>query len=391
MEQSVIFYARRSPIGKLSGCLSSVPAPQLGAQLVKDLLRKTSLSPDKVDEIIMGNVLPAGVGQAPARQTAIYGGLPKSVCAMTINKVCGSGLKAVMLADQALKLGDASIILAGGQESMSLAPHLLPNSRSGYRFGGFEAKDHMQWDGLWDPYGNMAMGQCGDICAKEYQFSREAQDAFAAESYMRARNAWEKGLFSEEIVPIEVHDRKGTITVMKDEEPFSVDLAKLSTLRPAFGKDGTITAANASSINDGAALVGVATASAAKASGLAPIAKIVASASFAQDPTWFTTAPVGAIKKVLAKAGLSIGQIDCFEINEAFAVVPMVAMKDLGIPHEKVNVLGGAVSLGHPIGASGARLIATLISALKHTGGKRGLVTLCIGGGEASAMILELV
>jgi acetyl-CoA C-acetyltransferase len=249
----------------------------------------------------------------------------------------------------------------------------------------------MQWDGLWDPYGNMAMGQCGDICAKEYQFSREAQDAFAAESYMRARNAWEKGLFSEEIVPIEVHDRKGTITVMKDEEPFSVDLAKLSTLRPAFGKDGTITAANASSINDGAALVGVATASAAKASGLAPIAKIVASASFAQDPTWFTTAPVGAIKKVLAKAGLSIGQIDCFEINEAFAVVPMVAMKDLGIPHEKVNVLGGAVSLGHPIGASGARLIATLISALKHTGGKRGLVTLCIGGGEASAMILELV
>ncbi len=389
--RSVIVYAGRTAVGKFSGALATVPAPRLGAAVVKDALAKTGLNGSDVDEIIMGNVLTAGVGQAPARQAAIYGGLPNTVCATTVNRVCGSGLKAVMLADQAIRLGDAKIIFAGGQENMTLAPHLLMNSRTGYRFGAFESKDSMQWDGLWDPYNNMAMGNCGEVCAKEYKFTREAQDEFAQRSYERARQATESGHFKDEIVPIDVTSGKQTTTVAVDEQPFSVDLAKLKTLRPAFDKDGTVTAGNASSINDGAALVVVMDEAEAAKKGLKPLARIVSQASVAQDPVWFTTAPVGCIKKALQKANLSSKDIDQYEINEAFSVVTMAAIKDLELDGKRVNPYGGAVSLGHPIGASGARILVTLLHGLRKSGGKRGLATLCIGGGEASAVIVELM
>jgi acetyl-CoA C-acetyltransferase len=296
-----------------------------------------------------------------------------------------------MLADQAIRVGDARAILAGGMENMTLAPHLLPGSRFGFKFGSTELKDHMQFDGLWDPYGNQAMGNFGDLCAKEHKFSREEQDAFARRSYERARAATESGHFAREIVPVELVTKKGTTVVDKDEEPFSVDLAKLGTLRPAFEKDGTVTAGNASSINDGAALTLLVSEQFAADKGLKPEARILAQASYAQDPSWFTTAPIGCIMKVLAKAGLKTADIDLFEINEAFAVVTMAAIKELGLDPEKVNRFGGAVSLGHPIGASGARILATLINGLKATGKRRGLATLCIGGGEASAVVIELV
>jgi acetyl-CoA C-acetyltransferase len=387
--RSVIAYCKRTPIGKLSGALGTVPAPQLAATLVKDALAATGLKGDDVDEIIMGCVLPAGIGQAPARQAAIAGGLPKSVCATTVNRVCGSGLKSVMLADQAIRAGDAKVVFAGGMESMTLAPHLLPGSRSGFKFGGVEMKDHMQHDGLWDPYGNRAMGNFGDMCAKEFRFTREEQDAFATRSYERARKAVESGHFKGEIVNVEVPGKKGPTVVDKDEQPFVPDLAKLSTLRPAFEKDGTVTAGNASSLNDGAALTVVVDEATAKAKGLKPIARIVAQASHAQDPAWFTTAPIECIRKVLAKANLKASDISQFEINEAFAVVPMAAIKELGLDPEKVNPHGGAVALGHPIGASGSRVLATLLNGLKASGGKYGLATLCIGGGEASAVIVE--
>ena len=300
-EQTLILYSKRTPLGKLSGSLSTVPAPKLAAPLIKDALQSTGVKPEEVDEIIMGCVLPAGIGQAPARQAAIYGGLPKSVCATTINRVCGSGLKAVMLADQAIRSGDARVVFAGGMESMSLAPHLLPGSRQGYKFGTVELQDHMQFDGLWDPYGNKAMGNFGDLCAKDFGFSREAQDQFATQSYQRARLAIESGHFAREIVPVEVVSKKGSIVVDKDEQPFSVDLAKLASLRPAFERDGTVTAGNASSINDGAALCVVTAESFARANALKPIARIVAQASHAQEPSWFTTAPIECIRKVLAK------------------------------------------------------------------------------------------
>ena len=389
MSHSVILYGKRTPIGKFNGGLSSLSAPKLGSELVKDAVKKLQLDGEQVDEIIMGQVLPAGTGQAPARQTALYGGLPKSVCASTLNKVCGSGLKAIMLADQAIRLGESKLVFAGGQESMSLAPHLLMNSRAGYRFGSVEAKDHMQWDGLWDPYENVPMGVCGDLCAKEYSFPREEQDSYAMESYKRARKAQEEGTFKEEIVPIEVAGRKQSTIVAEDEEPNSVDLNKLPKLRPAFGKEGSVTAGNASSINDGAALTLIASEATADSLGIKPLARIVAQASHAQDPSWFTTAPIACIKKVLDKANLSISDIDLFEINEAFAVVAMAAIKELQLAPSKVNVFGGAVALGHPIGASGARILVTLMHALKAKNLKRGLATLCIGGGEASAVIIE--
>lgn len=388
---SYIVYAKRTPIGKFNGSLASVPAPKLGAILVKDAMEQLKVDPEKVDEIIMGQVLTGGVGQAPARQTAIYGGLPSSVCASTINKVCGSGLKSVMLADQSLRLGEHAFMFAGGQENMSLAPHLLMDSRSGYRFGSFNVKDHMQWDGLWDPYENVAMGNCGEICAKEYGFTREAQDEFALQSYKRARAASESGAFNEEILPVEVQQRKKQLTLTNDEEPFSVDLDKIRNLRPAFDKNGTITAANASSINDGAALLGLSSEHSINTWDLKPVARILGQASHAQDPTWFTTAPIACIRKVLDKADLTVDDIDLFEINEAFAVVAMAAIKDLKLDPEKVNVNGGAVALGHPIGASGARVLVTLIHALKSRKLKKGLATLCIGGGEASAVVVELV
>ena len=389
--QTVIVYAKRTPVGKLSGALAAVSAPKLGATLVKDALKSTGIKPEDVSDIIMGCVLPAGVGQAPARQAAIHGGLPKSTCALTINRVCGSGLKAVMLGDQAIRLGDASIVFAGGMESMTQAPHLLPGSRGGFKFGNVEMKDHMQLDGLWDPYGNAAMGNFGELCAREYKFSRAEQDQFATRSYERARKAVESGHFAKEIVPVEIEDRKGKTIVDKDEQPFSVDLAKLSTLKPAFDKEGSVTAGNSSSINDGAALTVLMSAETAKAKGIKPIAKIVAQASHAQDPAWFTTAPIECIKKALAKANLKTTDIDIYEINEAFSVVTMAAIKDLNLDAAKVNPYGGAVALGHPIGASGARVLATLINGLQAQGKKRGLATLCIGGGEASAVIVELI
>jgi acetyl-CoA C-acetyltransferase len=354
-------------------------------------MKKLKFTGAEVDEIIMGNVLTAGVGQAPARQTALYGGLPHSVCATTIGRVCGSGIKAVMLADQAIRLGDANIVFAGGQENMSLAPHLLMNSRTGYRYGSIEAKDSMQWDGLWDPYNNTAMGNCGEICAKEYGFTREMQDAFALQSYQRARKAVESGVFAEEIVSVQVADRKGTKAFELDEEPFAADLDRIGSLRPAFEKDGTITAANASSINDGAALLVLTSEEAALKHDLKPIARIVSQASYAQDPAHFTTAPIGCIRRLLDKTNLKAKDIDIFEINEAFAVVAMAAIRDLDLDPANVNPLGGAVSLGHPIGASGARIMVTLLNGLKQRGGKRGLATLCIGGGEASGVIVELV
>jgi acetyl-CoA C-acetyltransferase len=388
---TVIAYAKRTPIGKLSGALATVPAPRLAAVLVKDALETTGLKGDEVDEILMGCVLPAGIGQAPARQAALYGGLPKSVCAMTLNRVCGSGLKAVMLADQAIRAGDSRIVLAGGMENMSLAPHLLPNSRVGFKFGSVELKDHMQLDGLWDPYGNSAMGNFGDMCAKEFRFTREEQDKFAVQSYERARKAVESGHFVKEIVPVGIESKKGSTVVDKDEGPYSVDIAKIATLRPAFEKDGTVTAGNASSINDGAALTVVLSEQAAQEKGVKPIARIVAQASFAQDPSWFTTAPIECIRRVLKKAKLKAGDIDQYEINEAFAVVTMAAIKELELDPAKVNPYGGAVALGHPIGASGARILATLLNGLKATGKKRGLATLCIGGGEASAVVVEML
>ncbi len=390
-KSSVIVYAKRTAIGKLSGAFANTPAPVLGATLVKDALAVTKLNGADVDEMIMGNVLTAGVGQAPARQAALHGGLPHSVCATTIGRVCGSGLKSVMLADQAIRLGDARIIFAGGQENMTLAPHILPNSRAGFKFGSVELKDSMQFDGLWDPYNNVAMGNCGEVCAKEYGFTREEQDSFAIESYRRARLASESGHFKGEIVPVELKTRKGSEFCATDEEPFSVDLDKLTTLRPAFDKAGTITAGNASSINDGAALLVVMDADLAAQKGLKPLARIVSQASHAQDPMWFTTAPIGAMNKALKKANWAVKDVDIFEVNEAFAVVAMAAMKDLSIPHQKLNPYGGAVSLGHPIGCSGARILTTLIHGLKAKSQKRGMASLCIGGGEASAVCIEMI
>lgn len=389
-KSSYLVYAGRTAIGKFQGCFAQTPAPQLGASLVRDAVRQTQLDPAHFDEIVMGQVLTAGVGQAPARQTALLAGLPHSVCATTVNRVCGSGLKAVMLADQALRLGEARLILAGGQENMTLAPHLLPQSRVGYRFGAVELKDHMQWDGLWDPYDQVPMGHCGELCAREYHFSREQQDAFALQSYQRAQQAQAKGLFRAEIVPVSVRVGKNTLDIAADEEPGSVDLARLASLRPAFAADGTVTAGNASSINDGAALVVLASAQALQQEGLKPLARIVAQASHAQAPSWFTTAPIVCIRKVLAKAQLNLSDIDLFEINEAFAVVTMAAIHELGLDPEKVNVHGGAVALGHPIGASGTRVLVSLVHALRARGAKRGLATLCIGGGEASAVIVEV-
>ncbi|RZA22254.1 MAG: acetyl-CoA C-acyltransferase [Proteobacteria bacterium] len=389
--QTVIAYASRTAVGKMNGSLATTPAPRLGAALVEDALKKLNLKGEEVDEIIMGQVLTAGVGQAPARQTAIYGGLPPSVSATTLGKVCGSGMKAVMLADQAIRLGDAQIVFAGGQENMSLAPHVMPNSRTGYRFGSFEVKDSMQYDGLWDPYNNMPMGSCGELCAKDYNFTRELQDEYTFQSYTKARKAVESGVFGDEIVAFAVQDKKGTKNFEIDEEPFSVDLDRIGTLRPAFAKDGTITAANASSINDGAALLVLASEDAALKNGLKPIARILSQASHAQDPKLFTTAPIECIKKALKKANLKVSDIDLFEINEAFAVVSMAAIKDLSLNPERVNVNGGAVAIGHPIGASGARILVTLIHALKQRKEKRGLAAICIGGGEATAMIIELV
>jgi acetyl-CoA C-acetyltransferase len=389
MENVVIVSSVRTPVATFQGAYATLPAPKLGAIAIKEALTRAQVSPDEIDECIMGEVLTAGVGQAPARQAALFAGLKNSTPCMTINKVCGSGLKAVMLAADSIALGHTKIAVAGGQENMTLAPHLLENSRTGYRMGPTTMMDSMIKDGLWDPYNNFHMGNAAEICVREKNFTREEQDAFAISSYKKAQEAWSKGLFAKEIVPVQIEGKKGTVTVDKDEEPFNTNFDKIPGLKPAFEKTGTITAANASKINDGAAAHVLMSESEAKKRGLKPLAKIVSHATFAQDPKYFTTAPAGAIKAALNKANLKMGEIDLWEINEAFAIVTQAAMKDLEIPAEKVNVHGGAIAIGHPIGASGARILTTLIHSL-HTHNKRyGLATLCIGGGEAVALIVE--
>jgi acetyl-CoA C-acetyltransferase len=390
--QSVIVSSTRTPIGSFQGSLSSVPTVRLGAKVIEAALLKSGIDASKIDEVIMGNVLSAGEGQAPARQAAIFAGLPNSVECMTINKVCGSGLKSVMLADQAIRCGDAKIIIAGGMENMSQAPYYLLESRNGMRLGHKKTLDSIVLDGLWDPYENMHMGNCAEILAEEGKYSREDQDAFAVESYRRSLNAIENGLFNDEITPIEVTQRKGeSLFINKDEEPEKGRPEKISKLRSAFQKEGTITAANASSLNDGAAALVVMSENEAQSLNIRPVCKIVAQASAAHEPKYFTTAPSKAIKKVLEKSKMSIQDIDLFEINEAFSNVALAAIRENSLDHEKVNIFGGAVSLGHPIGATGARILVTLISGLQYQDKKFGLATLCIGGGEAAAVIIELL
>ncbi len=390
MEDVVIVGACRTPIGSFRGSLSSLPAPRLGAVAIREAIRRAGIAGDAVDEVIMGNVLSAGVGQAPARQAAIFGGLPTSVECMTVNKVCGSGLKSVMLGAQAIRLGDASVVVAGGMESMSNAPYLLEKARDGYRMGNGEVVDAMLKDGLLDVYNNYLMGNAAELCAKECQIPRASQDDFAIQSYTRAQAAQKEGRFAREIVPVEVKGAKGeTVTVSDDEDVRKTNFEKIPTLKPAFIKDGTVTAANASKISDGAAALVLMSAGRARELGAKPLARVVAQASFARDPAWFTTAPADGIAKVLKRAGLGQADIDLYEINEAFAVVALAVSKQLGLDPARVNVNGGAIALGHPIGASGARILVTLLHALEHRNARRGLATLCIGGGEASAVIVE--
>ncbi len=387
----VIVGFARTPIGSFQGALSSLTAPKLGAHAIKAALERAGVKPEQVSEVIMGNVLTAGIGQAPARQATIFAGIPSSVPALTINKVCGSGMKAIMLGVQSIMTGESEIVVAGGQESMTNAPYLMPAARSGFRMGNSSVVDSMIHDGLWDPYNNQHMGNCGDLCAKEMHFSREEQDAFATESFKRAQAAQASGKFKSEIAPISIAGKGEAVVVENDEGPAKVKFDKIPTLKPVFDKNGTITAANASTINDGASAVVLMSAEKAKVMGLKPLAKIVSQATFAQDPVWFTTAPAGAMKKALEKANWKVSDVDLFEVNEAFGVVTMASMKELNIPHDKMNVYGGAISLGHPIGSSGSRIVITLINALKDKGLKKGLAGICIGGGEATAVAVELL
>ncbi|HWH68946.1 MAG TPA: thiolase family protein [Candidatus Sulfotelmatobacter sp.] len=380
----------RTPIATFCGAFESVPAPVLGSTVAKAAVKKAGVPADQVEEVIFGNVVSAGLGQNVARQVAIGAGFSPSVGAMSVNKVCGSGLKAVMLAAQAIQSGDASAILAGGTENMSRAPYLLEKARNGYRMGNGELIDAMIRDGLWDVYNNIHMGICGDRCAAKFGFTREQQDEFAVASFKRALEATKKGAFAAEIEPIQVKAGKDLVAVAEDENPKKFNEEKLRKLRPAFGEKGTVTAGNASSINDGAAAVMVLSPEKVQALGIKPEAKILGYATFAREPEWFTIAPIGAIEKLLKQLSLKVTDVDLFEINEAFSVVPMAAMRELQIPHEKVNVHGGAVALGHPIGASGARTLVTLINALKLRGGRIGINSLCIGGGMGVAMAVEL-
>lgn len=391
MENVYIASCARTPVGSFQGAFSKLPAPKLGSIAIGEAVRRAGIHPDQIEQCIMGQVLTAGVGQAPARQAAIYGGLKPSTACMTINKVCGSGLCAVLIGSDSIQLGHSKIVVVGGQENMTMSPHLLLQSRSGLRMGPGTFIDSMVNDGLWDPYNNFHMGAAAEICVQENNFSREEQDSFAISSYKKAQEAIQKGFFKNEIVSVTIESRKGPQSVSQDEEPFNTDFDKIPTLKPAFEKTGTITAANASKINDGAAALVLISESIRQEKGIKPMARIVSHSTFAQDPKYFTTAPIGAIKLALNKANLKISDIDFWEINEAFSVVTMVAMKQLEIPLEKVNPHGGAVAIGHPIGASGARILTTLTHAL-HTHGKRyGLATLCIGGGEAVALIIERV
>ena len=391
MENVVIVSAQRTPVGSFQGQLSTMAAPKLGSIAIKAAVEKAQIKFSDIEEVIMGEVLTAGVGQAPARQAALFAGISNSVHCLTINKVCGSGLKAVMLGSDSIRLGNAKIVIAGGQENMSMAPHLLENSRGGYRMGSVQMVDSMIKDGLWDPYNNFHMGNAAEICSREFSFTREAQDQFAIESYKKAHAAQAAGLFKSEITDVVIESKKGPQTVSIDEEPTKAMFDKMPGLKPAFEKEGTITAANASKINDGGAALVLMSESEAKKRNLKPLAKIVSYGTFAQDPKYFTTAPVGAIKKSLEMASLKISDIDLFEINEAFANVTMAAQKSLEIPMEKINVHGGAIAIGHPIGASGARIFTTLIHSLHTRNARRGLATLCIGGGEAVSVVIEKV
>jgi len=387
----LIAAARRTPIGSFQGALSSLTGPQLGAAAARAALADAGIAAEQLDEVIFGCVLMAGIGQAPGRQAALAAGVPRGVPATTINKMCGSGLKAVMLAAEQIRAGSAQAVLAGGLESMTNAPYLLPKARGGLRMGHAQLIDHMFYDGLQSPFDGQMMGYFADATASKYGFTREQQDAFAAESVQRALRAIQSDSFASEITAVLVKDRKEERQVVQDETPFTCDIKRIPTLKPAFNKDGTVTAASSSSIADGAAATIVVSAALAQQHNLKPLARIVAQASHAQEPEWFTTAPVGAVQKVLQRAGWRASQVDLYEINEAFACVTMAAMRDLDLDHAKVNVNGGACALGHPIGASGARILTTLLHALRQRGLKRGVAALCIGGGEATAVALELL
>lgn len=392
MPAVVILSATRTPLGSFQGSLSGVPAPRLGAAAIRGAVARAGVGPESVTDVLMGNVLQAGLGQAPARQAALYAGLPHSVRAATIHKVCGSGLQAVMQGAHALAAGDAALVVAGGMENMSAAPYLLPRAREGYRMGDQQVVDSMIRDGLWDPYNNLHMGACAELCAGKYAFSREEQDAYASESFRRANAAQQDGRLAQEITPVEVTDARGNAaTVERDEGPAKVRYEKIPTLRPAFDKAGTITAANASTINDGAAALVLAAGDDARSRLWRPLARIVAFGSHAQDPAWFTTAPVGAARAALARAGWSAAQVDLWEVNEAFAVVPMAFAREFAVPFDRLNVRGGAIALGHPIGASGARILVTLLYAMRERGAGRGVAAICIGGGEGMAVCVELM
>ena len=391
MSDIVIAAAKRTAIGSFLGQFNGVPTPTLGAAAIAAALEQSGIPAADVSEVIMGCVLPANLGQAPARQASRAAGIPDAAGATTINKVCGSGMKAIMLGHDLIKAGSASIVVAGGMESMSNAPHMIPNSRTGNRYGNFQAVDHMAWDGLTSPYDGQPMGVFAEATVAKFGFTRAEQDAYAIESVTRAQAAQASGAFNDEIVPVKVATRKGEVEVATDEQPGKSDIAKIPTLKPAFKKDGSVTAASSSSISDGAAATVLLSADEAAKRGLQPLAKIVGHATYSQAPEWFTTAPVAAIDKLLKQVGWTVDQVDLFEVNEAFAVVAMAPIKELGIPHAKVNVNGGACALGHPIGASGARLVVTLINALRVRGAKRGVATLCIGGGEATAIAVEIV
>ncbi len=390
-ENIVIVGAKRTPIGAMQGKFNSVSASELGAAAIKAAVEQAGVKAAEVDDLIFGCVLQAGQGQAPARQAALKAGLEKPTPATTVNKMCGSGMKAAMMAFDELSTGNAKVVVAGGMESMTNAPHLLPKARGGYRYGHQQVLDHMAYDGLEDAYQGKPMGFFADATAKKYGFTREQMDAYAKESTTRALAAEKSGAFADEIAPVTVKTRAGEEVVKDDETPFTVKMEKIPSLRPAFNKDGLVTAATSSSISDGAAALVMMTEAEAKSRGAKPLARILAYASNAHEPEWFTTAPVGAIEKVLKKAGWKASDVDLFEVNEAFAVVAMAAMKDVGIPHEKINVNGGAVALGHPIGSTGARIITTLIYALKKRNLKRGVAALCIGGGEGTAIALEVL
>ena len=388
-EKTYIYSIARTPIGSFNGSLKSITAPRLGAVVIKSILEKSNISNDEVDEVIMGNVLSTGVGQAPARQASIYAGLSYSTNCMTVNKVCGSGLKSIMLADQSIRLGDSKVIIAGGMENMSQAPHYLLNSRLGVTYGDAKFKDSIINDGLYDPYNEILMGGCAEILNDEEKITREVQDNFAINSYKRSNLAIKNGFFKNEIAPVEVKSKKGSTLVEIDEEPLKFNEKKILGLKPVFKKNGSITAANASSINDGAAAILLGSKNIDTS--LNPIAKIIAHTSFAMEPVYFTKAPIFAIQKLIKKSGIVIEDIDLFEINEAFSCVTLAAIKELKIDEDKVNIHGGAVSLGHPIGASGARVLVTLLNALQLNKKRYGIACLCIGGGEASAMLVEMI